>query len=639
VSRATLISRVVFGLLVLATFTAFFAAQRLKRVDPLVYSVSIKKYVSPNGDGLRDRARLRFRTKKADVVTVDVIDRSGNVVRTLADHKRLKAGVHNFQWNGKYAPQPRGQAAPVSDGGYRVRITMQRSGRTFVPDRFFVVDSTAPRMAVNVVGAHTVSAMVGRPKTVPFKFTGITAARRVQFFVYRVVGQRTLPHPVAAFANAAGKATGDWNLMVGQYTTRRVRPHAGRSTRLLMRCFGHLATHGTPRPAPSGGYVIVARACDAAGNMGTSSDPLPPRRGSTLGAPGLTLRGVQIAPPTKPAIAGTLASFAVNPPPGGYSYSLRQVGGSVAASGRARGPQLRLRVARALNGLYELSIKALRTVNGERGSARTPVVISNRRRAALLVVYPAIAWQATNPVDVNGDGYGDGYTTLPPGQELRVRTDRMLATPQLPAGFSRQEGALADFLNVNPGTPSTAVTTDFALAAAPQAALKRRKAILFAGDERWITPQLGIALRKFVEGGGKVAFFAPDAFRRTVALTPDEMTGPSDRRERNIFGEATSTSAIAPAPVVPFTDKLSLFRAPTGLFDVFEQSFGGPNQSITAMTAAGRDPNHPAVIAYSRGAGLVIRVGADGWQAQLVGPRADANVAYTTQRILQELVK
>jgi hypothetical protein len=89
---------------------------------------------------------------------------------------------------------------------------------------------------------------------------------------------------------------------------------------------------------------------------------------------------------------------------------------------------------------------------------------------------------------------------------------------------------------------------------------------------------------------------------------------------------------------VPFLDQLALLRGPTGLFTGFEQSRAKP-RSAEVLTAAGREETHPALTAYKLGKGLVIRVGVTGWQAQAVGPNANANVAYTTQRILQELVK
>lgn len=628
-SRATLISRIVFALLLVATFTSFFVAQRLKRTDPLVYSVNVKRYVSPNNDGLREKARLRFRTKKQDVVTVEVVDRSGVPVRTLADKRQLKPGPHSFFWNGRREAGSNGQ--PVPDGAYRVRITMRNNGRTFIPDKYFVVDTTPPDLTANVVGAHAISVLTDREAPVNIKFSGVEASKRVEFLVYRVRGQRTLSKPVASFANVAGKSYGSWDQTVGHFRERRTD---GR----LTKCSGRLVFRGKPRPAPVGSYVIVVRACDAAGNEGSSSLQLPPRRGTTNGLSGVTLNGVQVAPPTAPTIVNRVASFNVNAPRGGYSYRLTRVGGQTVVSGRAHGDELNFRMPAAPNGLYTLRVKALDRVAGDPGVARTPVVVSNRKARDLLVVFPSIAWQATNPVDLTGDGFGESYPTLPAGEQLRIRTDRTLATPAGTRGFETQEGALAGFIYNDPTAPTAESTTDFALASGdPAKALAGHNAVLFAGDERWITPQLGTALRSFVESGGKVAFFSADAFRRTVRTTADEISGPSDRRERDIFGESVATSVIAPAPVISFTDSLGLVRGPTGQFTSFEQSTSRAG-SAKLLTAAGRVTNKPALVAYSLGKGVVIRVGVAGWEAALRGT-GEPNVAYTTRAILAELRK
>lgn len=626
-SRATLISRIVFVLLVAATFTAFFAAQRLKRTDPLVNSVNIKRYVSPNNDGLRDRARLRFRTKQADVVTVEVIDSSGDAVRTLADAKRLKAGPHRFQWNGRSAPNGDARGEPVPDGAYRVRITMRNAGRTFIPDKYFVVDTQPPKLTAEVVGEHDVSLLADRPRPVTVRFTGVEPSRRVEFLVYRVSGSRTGKRPVAIFANQRGKDFGRWDLNEGTFSQRR-EP-----------CFGRLATRGAGTPAPAGNYVIVVRACDAAGNIGYSSTEIPPERGSPRGASGVTLTGVQLAPPPQPALVGTVASFSVTPPSGGYRYRLTQFGGETVARGRARGATLRFEIPRTPAGLYELRVEALRPVRGDAAVARTPVAVRVGGKRELLVVQPSIAWQLTNPVDVDGDGFGDPFQGLPPGEQLRVSTGRKLVTPLGPPGWRSAEGALADFLSSDTTVDSFAVSTDFALAASadPLAALKEHKAVLFAGDERWITPQLGTALRRYVEQGGRVAFFAPDAFRRTVRISASSIGGPSDRRERDVFGEAIDDASVAPAPLVAFADEIGLLQGPTGLFVNFEQSRSRA-RAAEVLTAAGREEGKPALVAYRLGKGLVIRVGVPGWQAELLGS-ADLNVAYTTRAIIAELSK
>jgi hypothetical protein len=623
VTRATQISRVVFGLLLLATFFAFFVAQRLKQTDPLVYSVSVKRFISPNADSVRDKGRVRFRTKKSDVVTVEIIDRAGAPVRALADRQRLAAGAHTFPWNGRYRGYVDGsgkkhRGAAVADGAYRVRITMRNNGRTFVPDQFFVVDTLAPRLSATVSGGHTVSILRAR-KPINVSYTGVKGSRRAVFLVYKVRGQRTGAKPVASFFSTRGKNSGVWDQTVGYFRDWHDQ------------CLG-IKRRGRARPAPVGSYVIVARACDAAGNVGTSSSAFPPRAGSTRGLSGVTLTGVQIAPPSMPAVIGTRASFRVNPPSGGYSFKLSRVGGQTIASGHARGATLRVDIPRTASGLYTLRVAARNRVRGDRGVAQTPVALTGRRRQKLLIVQPAIAWQATNPVDVTGDGFPDPLQQLPPGKQLRVALGRFLAQPTGTAGFDAQEGALAKYLAASQPGLAAQTVTDAALAADPESALKGHKAILFAGDERWITARLGVALRAFVQAGGKVAFFSQDAFRRTVSLTPSELSGPTDHRQRDIFGESVENVTEAPAPVIAFKDELGLLRGPTGLFRVFEQS-RQQARGARILTAAGREAGAPALIGYRLGKGTVIRVGARGWNAQL----GDPNVAYATAAILEVL--
>lgn len=623
--RATQISRVVFGLLVLATFFAFFAAQRLKQTDPLVYSVSVKRYISPNADGLDDKGRVRFRTKKADVVTVEVVDRTGRAVRALADSERLSAGPHTFYWNGRYrgyvdSDGKKYRGAAVPDGAYRVRITMRNNGRTFVPDQFFVVDSIAPELTATVEGGHSVSILRGR-KPITVKYSGVAPSKRARFLVYRVRGQRTGRKAVASFMSSQGKDFGVWNQTIGEFQGWREG------------CTG-VKTTGRARPAPVAGYVIVAQACDAASNRGDSSTELPPRAGTTRGLSGVTLTGVQVAPPSRPVLISTRASFRVNPPSGGYSYKLTRVGGPTIASGRARGQTLRIDIPKVAGGLYTLRVAARKPVRGDRGIARTPVAITARRNQKLLIVQPSIAWQATNPVDVTGDGFPDPYPQLPPGKQQRVSLNRFLALQSGTVGFDTQEGALAEYLARSQPDLEAQTVTDASLAADPEKTLKNHDAILFAGDERWITAQLGVALRAFVQRGGKVAFFSQDAFRRTVSLTPTEMNGPSDHRQRDIFGETVERVTEAPAPVVPFTDELGLLRGLTGQFTVFEQSTQQAKDA-KILTSAGREADAPALIGYSLGKGTIIRVGARGWNAELGEP----NVAYTTAAILEVLTR
>ena len=78
------LARVVFALLVAATFGAFFVAQRLKSAESVAEITKVRRYFSPNGDGRRDVTRITFTVKEADELTVTILDRDGGRIRRLA---------------------------------------------------------------------------------------------------------------------------------------------------------------------------------------------------------------------------------------------------------------------------------------------------------------------------------------------------------------------------------------------------------------------------------------------------------------------------------------------------------------------------------------------------------------------------
>ena len=63
----------------------------------------------------------------ADSVTVQVLDKSGNVVRTI-DMKGQTAGVHDIAWDGK-----NDQGAVVADGDYSFKVTATGGGKDVAP--------------------------------------------------------------------------------------------------------------------------------------------------------------------------------------------------------------------------------------------------------------------------------------------------------------------------------------------------------------------------------------------------------------------------------------------------------------------------------------------------------------------------
>jgi hypothetical protein len=142
------LAAVAFGVLVIATFGAFFVAQRLKNAPSVVQQFTLTPLFSPNRDGRKDRAYVNFKLKGTDDVTVSVINHEGDEVRVLADDRRLAAYTPTrFMWNGR---TDAGALAP--DGSYRIRITLRREGRSITLQRIVRLDLTPPRPRVISIG-------------------------------------------------------------------------------------------------------------------------------------------------------------------------------------------------------------------------------------------------------------------------------------------------------------------------------------------------------------------------------------------------------------------------------------------------------------------------------------------------------
>jgi len=128
-AQSATLTRAVFGLLVIATFAAFFVTQRLKHSPTLVQAATAIPYIYPAA-GHR-RAVISFKIRRADEVTVTVVGPNGEDIDTLASGARMPAYQQRaFGWRGLTSA---GRHAPL--GLYTVRVRLRGAGRSVLLSR------------------------------------------------------------------------------------------------------------------------------------------------------------------------------------------------------------------------------------------------------------------------------------------------------------------------------------------------------------------------------------------------------------------------------------------------------------------------------------------------------------------------
>ncbi|MEA2398018.1 MAG: hypothetical protein QOK25_1574 [Thermoleophilaceae bacterium] len=578
-------AQVVFALLVVATVGAFFVTQRLKTGQPVVKRLALQRYFSPNGDKRKDRASIAFNLPKGDRVTVDVVTAGGERVRRLADDRELSRGHHRLSWNGRADD---GTVPP--DGTYYVRITLRRQGRAATGARGIQLITRPPHPRIVSVSPAHISTHAPRPVTV--RFVGPSVVRPV-FGIWRT-GARPAVR-VATVTGLRGQHTVTWDGRIGS------------------------------RPAPSGNYAVSVTVQNRALVEGSFPRRLPPTLSQARPGTGFSISGTTASGPLEPVLAGATVRLSVQNGTQRFRWSVRRVGARrTVRRGRGAGAALAFRMPpRALTGEYLVEVAA----GGH--PVQVPLTVRGRRAGRVLVVVPTMAWQGGNQVDDDADGFVD---TLYDARNVPL--SRPFADGRPPSGFGAQVAPLLRFLD-GAGLRYD-LTTDLALARGHVPPLTGRTGIALAGDEPWLTPGLAVELRAYVSAGGRVASFGWDSLRRHVGVTATSLLAPTPAARVNALGEATAPHQGPPATIAASVDGLGLFAGTGGLvgpFTRFDESHGLP-RGTTALTSAGRDAQHPALVGYRIGRGLVIRLGTPQWNGSLGTLSTAAEVTKRTWALL-----
>jgi hypothetical protein len=576
---------VVFAALVVATVGAFFVTTRLKRSAPVVERLTFNRHFSPNGDGRVDTATFAIRLRRTDDMTATIVTRDGTRVRTLVENLTMRAGRrYRLRWDGR---TDSGRIAP--NGEYHVRVSLRRQGRVVTSGRKLFLDTVPPSPVVGFVKPEVITPGSPGARTATLRYSG--PKRRPRLLVYRT------------------------DVSKARLVARRI----GRSGTGVLHWNGRTGLGAAQRLAPAGSYLLAVRVRDAAGNIGPRD--VPPRRGAVKGNPGVTVRYLAAVPPDGPVREGALATFRVQAAGRRYRWRVRRVDPAgnrarVLARGVARAGTLRVRAPRGSSGVALLELRA--------GSHRyvTPFVVQGRRRERVLVVLPALTWQAVNPVEENGDGYPD---VLP--VDRAVRLERPYAGDGRPAGFA---AATAILRHLRAAGLRYDVTTDRALQ--PDAsATARYQGVLIAGSPRFAPVPLTRSLASFVKAGGRLAWFGTGGFSREITVSADAIMrgGPGA-----FLGERVRIQS-GPRALVVLGDRIDFFSGVNGAFGPFprlESSLRLP-PGARLVASAGAEPRRPDVVVYRFGRGMVARIGVDGFARALAEGGATAPVAPIMPRL------
>jgi FlgD Ig-like domain len=171
---ARILSTVLVVCLLGGTAAAFAVTQGLKLDKSPIFGTAVAKRVSPAAG---TKARISFRLREADTITVTVVNDDGEVVRTLVDDRRVRARTLSYAWDGR---DDAGHA--LAEGEYRPRIRLADERTTTTLPNDIQLDTTPPSFEFGDVRPRVISPDGdGRAEGIKVRFSSGEQVRALLF--------------------------------------------------------------------------------------------------------------------------------------------------------------------------------------------------------------------------------------------------------------------------------------------------------------------------------------------------------------------------------------------------------------------------------------------------------------------------
>jgi hypothetical protein len=138
--------------LLAGTAVAFVVTERLKLEVVPVEPIHVSRAVSPVCGCSSARASLRFLVRRADVITLKIVDANGRTVSELIARRYVRPGRPAFSWNGRDSD---GRIVP--DGVYHVLLGLGREARTIKLPQAITIDTVPPAARLVSFSPHVIA--------------------------------------------------------------------------------------------------------------------------------------------------------------------------------------------------------------------------------------------------------------------------------------------------------------------------------------------------------------------------------------------------------------------------------------------------------------------------------------------------